>query len=194
MLNVLKELEKYKPIELESVVEWTATDLEFIFKEVKEAFEKSGKQQFKFSSRLEEMLDVLEEVKEQQEVQQNTQQQVKSIEIEKDEILQVVISICDQVEYMYRYALKEEQGPWKDQLSLQWRHMERILARLSIVIIDDISEPLDLNFHVVKELKNMPETENGKILEILKSGYMYKGKLLRKAQVSINKRENETNE
>ena len=194
MINVLNELRKYEPIELDNVLEWAPTDLEFIFKEVKEAFEKSGKQQFKFSRRLEEMLDVLEEVKQQQDVHRDAQQEIKSSEVEKVEILQGLISICDEVEYMYKYALKEEQGAWKDQLSLQWKRMEKILAQFAIMRIDDVSEPLDLKVHVVKEVKNLPEVGNVEILEILKSGYMYKGKLLRKAEISLNNKENDANE
>ena len=106
-------------------------------------------------------------------------------EEEKITLVQGLVSTLDQIEDTYRYAIKNEGSNWAKQLRLLW---ENIFNTLLLQGISRIENTLfDLRVHSAVQIKEDKRYKNGLVLDVLRCGYMYKSRPLRKAQVVVNK-------
>lgn len=64
----------------------------------------------------------------------------------------------------------------------------KVLSEEGVTVIDILNKPYDpVNAEVIEMV---PGKDDGIVVEILRKGYMYKGKLLRVAQVKVSKKTN----
>lgn len=190
MLDVTKEIKAYDVIDLEQKVTLPHQELLETITTFTNAFKRIGKDQFKFSQQLEEIFFLLEEEQEQnknyQKMEQKMEQTAKKGERDLEGLLQVLLTLADSLEDIYRYALSSEQPAWKEQMRLQWLKVEQQLEKCSITRIEGAGTLFAPQLHIAKEIKKYPGVPHGQILDLLRNGYMYKGKILRKAEVIVN--------
>jgi len=95
--------------------------------------------------------------------------------------------VRNDIEDAYRYAIKNEGSSWAEQLRLLWENIFNTLLLQGISRIEGENTLFDLRVHSAVQVKEDKRYKNGLVLEVLRCGYTYKSRLLRKAQVVVNK-------
>jgi molecular chaperone GrpE (heat shock protein) len=186
LLDVKKELHRYEEITLDNLVDIQQSELSATLNIFTKAFQRLGKEQFKATTEIENITEMLEEMSQNNKDNRELKNHVKSKDSEIERLVSGIISICDTFEDMYIFSEKSQDEEWKKQINLQWSNLNNIISLLGLTRIGKIGGIFKSEFHRAIEVKNQQEIPNGKIVEIIKSGYMYCGKLLRKADVIIN--------
>jgi molecular chaperone GrpE (heat shock protein) len=186
---VKEELYKYKEITLDNPIDIKQSELVATFNIFAKSFQRLGKQQFKSMTEIEEISEILEDMSQDNKCNKELKNNVKSKDSEIEKLLKGIISICDMFEDMHIFSEKSADEVWKKQISLQWSNLNNTISLLGLTRIGEIQVIFNPEFHRVIEVKNELESPNGEVVETIKSGYMYCGKLLRKADVIINNHE-----
>ena len=61
------------------------------------------------------------------------------------------------------------------------------MLELELLEIPAVGLLFNENYHDCVDIKNNPEKEDFEVLEVLRKGYVYKGKVIRAAEVIINR-------
>ncbi|NMB41153.1 MAG: nucleotide exchange factor GrpE [Firmicutes bacterium] len=180
MLDISKEIKEYGLIDLEQdPIDAGGNELQEIIGNFSKVFERLGKEQYKFSQQLEGVFSILES--EEDKLKPN------GVDQEVKRLLQVLLKLADSLEDVYRYALRSDQGAWRNQLSLQWEKVGRQMEVYGIRRIEGAGNAFDSRLHVAQEVKEYPGVSDGQILDIIKSGYLLGETIVRKAEVVVNR-------
>lgn len=198
MLNIKEELKNYKFIELEvekeDEREESYGELNDLLHMFTKTYEKMGKEQYKTANGVEEILDILEENNEKSKEEQDTIKELKEREQSKDSEIKVMLStligVADIFDYMNTFVLQKGSEILKTQFKLVEEQLVEKLSQSSITILGIEGVEFDTNLHKVIVVENYKDKPEGIILKVIRKGYMYKGELLRKAEIVINKRGN----
>ena len=195
MLDIKEELKNYEFIELDANLkenEESNDELNYLLNMFTKTFERIGKEQYKSASGIEEILDLLEE---NNESNSETYGIVKGLrekaQIKDNEIksmINTIISISDIFDYINGYALKSNNENLKDQFKLVSQQIGEKLAQNSITVIGLEDGEFDLRVHQPLSVEWHRDKPENVILQVVKKGYIYKGNVLRKAEIVINKK------
>lgn len=198
MLDIKDELKNYKVVKFEENSQEDEgqdnEEMRSLLNVFTKAYERIGKEQYKTSSGVEEILDILEENNEinneKQTVIKELKQEVEDRNNELKAILNTVTGMSDIFDYMNSYVLNSDNENLKAQFNLVQEQLLEKLSKVSITVLGTVNGEVDINIHQPIGTKWKEEKCEGTILEVVRKGYMYKGKLLRKAEIIINKNEN----
>ncbi len=187
MIDFQKELDKFDFMTFEP-------DFSRVYNETTAAVEaftaivkRFGKELNNTNIQLEELLSQYMEEKEKDKQITELRNTIAAAEEERLSLVQGLISTLDQLEHIYRYALKNEQGNWFEQLQLVWSNTSVNLLPLGLIRIEGENTLFDARLHAAVQVKEEINIQNGMILEVLRCGYMYQNQVLRKAHVVVNK-------
>ena len=199
MLDIKEELKNYKFIELghnSEENEENNEELSLLLNMFTKAYERIGKEQYKTANGIEEILDLLEESsesnKENQGIIRELRERVQGKDNEINAMINTVISISDIFDYINGFALKSGNENLIAQFKLVSEQLGEKLAQSSISILGIEGGEFDMSIHKAIEAEWQKDKSEGVILQVVRKGYMYKGNLLRKAEIIIN--QNESNE
>ncbi|MEW6242959.1 MAG: nucleotide exchange factor GrpE [Bacillota bacterium] len=108
-------------------------------------------------------------------------------EEEKLSLIEALLAALDRLEDIYRCAVQNECGSWSEQIKLLWDNTATDLLARGIFRIESEGSFFDARIHAAVQTVEERAKPNGTILEVLRCGYMYQSRLLRKAQVVVNK-------
>lgn len=184
MIDVQKEIEKYKPVELHPDIE-TDHEISALLMVFNKTIERIGKEQYKFIRQFDEIAEILEKNIMFEKLIDTAENKLSHQKTEISKLLSAVIEICDLTEDMYLYSLNSSNESFSNQVGLQWSMLQQALAKSGVMRIGSIGDIYDRQLHNVKEVRQDPGYVRGQVIEILKSGYGYKDKIIRKAEVII---------
>lgn len=104
-------------------------------------------------------------------------------------ILQKVLPIIDDLERALAHTqsnVSAEQNPWIEGFVLIQKNATKLFAELGIEEID-ASNAFDPELHEALVSVHVEDKETNQIVEVFRKGYLFKGKVLRHAQVSVAK-------
>ena len=185
MIDVAKELRGFvEDLHKDSLERFC--DIADVIGEFNKVLNKLGKEQYKYSHQLDEIMMFLEEQENYHKECVFLQQQNRMKDMEVKKLVAVLLSVLDSYEDLYRYALKYGDESWKEQMTMQWNRTGVILKQNGIVRIEGIGELFVPQLYAVEEIRRVPGIPNGQIVDIIRSGYMYNGEIIRKAKVVVN--------
>lgn len=195
MLDIEDELKNYKSVEFEENSndneDEDTEELKNILNIFTKAYERIGKEQYKTSNAIDEVLDMLEESSESSEeknaIIKGLKEQAADWENELKVMINTVTNMSDIFEYMNNYVLNSNNENLKAQFKLVQEQLIEKLAKASITVLGTANGEVDINIHQPIDTRWEEDKPEGVILEVVRKGYMYKGKLFRKAEVIINK-------
>lgn len=201
MLDIKDELKNYKLVEFEeNFQEYEDKDNE----EIKsllimftKAYERIGKEQYKTSNAVDDILDILEENNEiNNQINNERQNDIKELKEQADDInnelkvmLNTVIGMSDIFDYMNNYVLNSNNENLQAQFKLVQEQLVEKLAKASITVLGTVNGEVDINIHQPIGTRWQEDKQEGIILDVIRKGFIYKGKLLRKAEIIVNKNE-----
>mgnify|MGYP001239758220 CR=1 FL=1 len=118
-------------------------------------------------------------------VQRETAQSVEQAE---DRVFSEWLEVMDNFERALQ-NIKEEDSPWISGMQAIFKHMLYTLERHDITPIEAQDLTFDPNWHEAISMIQDPEKENDVIAQVVQTGYVRKGRLLRAARVVVIKNE-----
>lgn len=187
MIDFQKELDKFDFMTLEPEFSRVYNETTAVVEAFTAIVKRIGKELHNTNIQLEELLLQCMEDKEKEKQIIELRNTIAATEEERLSLVQGLISMLDQLEHIYRYALKNEQGNWSEQLQLVWSNTSANLLPLGLIRIEGENTLFDARLHAAVQVKEEINLQNGMILEVLRCGYMYQTNVLRKAHVVVNK-------
>ena len=120
-------------------------------------------------------------------VQRETAQSVEQAE---DRVFSEWLEVMDNFERALQ-NIKEEDSPWISGMQAIFKHMLYTLERHDITPVEAQGLTFDPNWHEAISMIQDPEKENDVIAQVVQTGYVRKGRLLRAARVVVIKNEDE---
>jgi len=148
-----------------------------------------GQEMNQANLQLEELMDGYQDEHKKDKIITNQQETIAGLENDKLSLVQGLINVVDQIEALYRYTLENESANRLEQIKLLWKKIVAELAKLGISVIEDIGIPFDNSLHAAVEIKANHHYQNRAILDVVRCGYLYQARVIRKAQVVVNKLE-----
>ncbi|WP_368490555.1 nucleotide exchange factor GrpE [Clostridium sp. BJN0013] len=183
MIDITKELQQYN---LEDIDVCFESDISELLSAFNKTFEKIGKQQYKSTADIEEILEIIDEIKEDNESLKSLRNNVKSTDEENKTLIKTLIEVADLFEDIYVYSRKSSNEALREQMNLQWNNLEQILLTCGLKRFGKKEDVFNSRLHIPKETRENRDINQIQILEIIKSGYIYKGEMIRKAEVVVN--------
>lgn len=118
-------------------------------------------------------------------VQRETAQSVEQAE---DRVFSEWLEVMDNFERALQ-NIKEEDSPWISGMQAIFKHMLYTLERHDITPVEAQGLIFDPNWHEAISMIQDPEKENDVIAQVVQTGYVRKGRLLRAARVVVIKNE-----
>jgi molecular chaperone GrpE (heat shock protein) len=110
-------------------------------------------------------------------------------------LIDALVELTDTVADFYFFTAKDEDTPLYEQARMMWNRAKSAAEAAGLRVIDAGNEPFDFRFHSAESVEQDLAAPDGYVIKTLKSGYIYKDEVLRRAAVIINKIEkNETSE
>lgn len=188
MIDVNREISKYHPIYMnkKEVEDSAGHAIGMILKTVTDEIQKFEKRQFMTVQKIEEIFAIIEDEKELTGALRECKKMLQTVEEEKQCIIQGVITLGDALEDIYRYALRTEEESWKQQLEVVWGKTGERLSLFGISRIEGKGQMFMPEFQVAQKVENHPDLPHGQVIDVLRAGYLYRGVLIRKAEVVVN--------
>ena len=187
MIDFDKELRKFQFLDLDEEFIDLQNESFVMIKAFEKTLNRFGKEQGKTNLQLEELTGQMEEELDNNTDKEQLKKELSLVEDEKWNLVNGFISILDQIEDLYRFSAKSSEESWSKQHELLWNNISNELLSIGIMKIEGENAQFNRNLQIPVEVRSAPEYEEGIVLEVLRSGYVYKTNVLRKAKVVVNK-------
>ncbi|KJS18691.1 MAG: hypothetical protein VR72_21855 [Clostridiaceae bacterium BRH_c20a] len=187
MIDFRKELAKFDFVTVDDDFARYNNETTQVIEVFNSTFKRIGKELNNTNFQLEEVLMHYMEEKEKDQYIAEQKKAITACEEEKLLLVQGFMATLDQLEDIYRYSLNNKQDNWFEQIQLLWKNISSNLLLQGITRIEGENTLFDSRIHSAVQIKEDIKVSDGVILEVLRCGYMYHSRLLRKAQVVVNK-------
>ena len=102
-------------------------------------------------------------------------------------LVDALVMLIDIIEDFYCFASAEADSPLAEQSMMMWNTALSAAETAGIEIITAAFEPFDFNRHTAESTEQDGRAPNGYVIKTLKCGYIYKGEIVRRATVVVNK-------
>lgn len=185
MIDVKIELEKYKPLGVDENIKYDdeISNLLYCFNKT---VERIGKDQYRTLKHTDDIMEAMEEKRGFERLIEDMKNKINSMKAEEDGLLAVIMEVCDLTENMYIFSVRSQDLNLRNQMELQLKSLQQSLLKCGIIRFGNTGDIFDRQLHAVEEIRESPDFSDGQILEVIKSGYMHKNCLLKKAEVVIS--------
>ncbi|MGG5460274.1 nucleotide exchange factor GrpE [Clostridium sp. B9] len=111
----------------------------------------------------------------------------RELEIREKRFVKSIISILDNIKYIYDFSLKSNNEVLNEAMLRLFNIVKKTIINVDILIIDGKENFFDENLHECVGTIWDKDRQDYEITEVLKLGYIYKGKVEREAQVVVVK-------
>lgn len=153
-----------------------------LFNSIDQKLQKQNKLQQKTCLSIEDLVEQVEKMTE-------NESQIKDLEQENKMLIKTLMTSYDLFSEIILGANDSSGEAWYQQIVLQSKRLAKMLQEVGITLIHSQNDKLDLLYHKVIDCEYDALKEDNQIIRYIKVGYIYKGKVVRKAEVIINKRE-----
>ena len=131
--------------------------------------------------------DLLEEWSERTVLEDELRTQLREGEEEEQHLLQLFEAYQEQFHNLQRFARGRDEA-WTAQIAMMERSLEHYRQACGISLIGECGTEVDYDMHeVIEAIETAQPDQDRKIADVYRGGYLYKGKIKRKAQVAAYK-------
>ena len=113
--------------------------------------------------------------------------EIKELKKTEKLFLTNIIRILDELERLKEYGDTSGNEKLSKTLERNFKAIKKYMLELEILEIPTVGLLFNENYHDCVDIKSDLEKENFEVLEVLKKGYVYKGNVVRAAEVVINR-------
>ncbi len=120
------------------------------------------------------------------------QKERQEITLRANELLFLnILNVLDNFELGIKSAenLSESDKTFFEGIEMTYHELKRILSEHGLNVIDALGKPFDPLYHEAISTEHVEDKPDNIILSVLRDGYMFHGKLIRPAMVTVNKKE-----
>jgi molecular chaperone GrpE (heat shock protein) len=180
MLNFEAELEKLLSRETGALPRYEFAELAAAGREI---LAELNKKQNDVSLQIEEIYDLVKE-------QEELRQAAKAEQSRANQLVLAAVGLCDLLEDFCAYAKRGGGEEFVRQAELLWETSGGILAAREVLRFGEEGQSLDPRIHTVQASAESPLPRE-QVVEVLRSGYAYRGALVRKAVVVVSRGQEE---
>lgn len=129
--------------------------------------------------------DLLDEWNEKESEENSVKEQIQEYKNNERHLLELFEVYEEQFFSIKRFAINTKEEAFTEQLSLMKKNLEHYQKLCGITIIEQCGVEVDYDLHEVLEVIDTHDPSKDKIIaDIYRYGYLYKGKVMKKAQVA----------
>ena len=160
------------------------SDIRKMLEEMKQ--EQTDMQKF-LRKRMETLDDFLDELQEEKEIEAE-KEQTENIAADREKKLCQLIGIYSEQLHTLEEILSEKEG-WKEQFFMMKQKRNPFCGLAQIQETGNVGEVFDYRLHEIIETKETDqENQEGVIAKVYVPGFMYRGEIIKKAQVCVYKK------
>ena len=192
MIDFEKELQRFHFLDIDMDSNIPDNEAAYAVEAFNAVLKRIAREQSNANAQLEELTALIDGEMEKNRDAEVLKERIYACENENLALVKGFIEILDQIENLYRYISTNEYGNRAAQIRLMWDNICNSLTALGIIRIDGLNTVFNPLIHDAKALRDEPGVQDGMILEVLRCGYIYKSILLRKSEVVVNKKGEES--
>ncbi len=181
----LKEYYKKKTLEYDKNVNEFGGSIISIFEELKNIQKKSVMQGVMKDEQVQSIYRQKLADLESKEIKDNNE--IKELKKTEKLFLRNIIKILDELERLKEYGDTSGNEKLSKTLERNFKAIKKYMLELELLEIPTVGLLFNENYHDCVDIKNDSEKEDFEVLEVLRKGYVYKGKVIRAAEVIINR-------
>ena len=174
----LKEYYKKKTLEYDENVNELGGSIISIFEDLKNIQKKSVMQGVMKDEQVQSIYRQKLADLESKEIKDNNE--IKELKKTEKLFLKNIIKILDELERLKEYG--DTSGNERN-----FKAIKKYMLELELLEIPTVGLLFNENYHDCVDIKNDSEKDDFEVLEVLRKGYVYKGKVIRAAEVIINR-------
>lgn len=113
--------------------------------------------------------------------------EIKELKKTEKLFLKNIIKILDELERLKEYGDTSGNEKLSKTLERNFKAIKKYMLELELLEIPTVGLLFNENYHDCVDIKNDSEKDDFEVLEVLRKGYVYKGKVIRAAEVIINR-------
>ncbi|MBS6601209.1 MAG: nucleotide exchange factor GrpE [Clostridium sp.] len=181
----LKEYYKKKTLEYDENVNELGGSIISIFEDLKNIQKKSVMQGVMKDEQVQSIYRQKLADLESKEIKDNNE--IKELKKTEKLFLKNIIKILDELERLKEYGDTSGNEKLSKTLERNFKAIKKYMLELELLEIPTVGLLFNENYHDCVDIKNDSEKDDFEVLEVLRKGYVYKGKVIRAAEVIINR-------
>lgn len=181
----LKEYYKKKTLEYDENVNELGGSIISIFEDLKNIQKKSVMQGVMKDEQVQSIYRQKLADLESKEIKDNNE--IKELRKTEKLFLKNIIKILDELERLKEYGDTSGNEKLSKTLERNFKAIKKYMLELELLEIPTVGLLFNENYHDCVDIKNDSEKDDFEVLEVLRKGYVYKGKVIRAAEVIINR-------
>lgn len=181
----LKEYYKKKTLEYDENVNELRGSIISIFEDLKNIQKKSVMQGVMKDEQVQSIYRQKLADLESKEIKDNNE--IKELKKTEKLFLKNIIKILDELERLKEYGDTSGNEKLSKTLERNFKAIKKYMLELELLEIPTVGLLFNENYHDCVDIKNDSEKDDFEVLEVLRKGYVYKGKVIRAAEVIINR-------
>ena len=181
----LKEYYKKKTLEYDENVNELGVSIISIFEDLKNIQKKSVMQGVMKDEQVQSIYRQKLADLESKEIKDNNE--IKELKKTEKLFLKNIIKILDELERLKEYGDTSGNEKLSKTLERNFKAIKKYMLELELLEIPTVGLLFNENYHDCVDIKNDSEKDDFEVLEVLRKGYVYKGKVIRAAEVIINR-------
>lgn len=181
----LKEYYKKKTLEYDENVNELRGSIISIFEDLKNIQKKSVMQGVMKDEQVQSIYRQKLADLESKEIKDNNE--IKELKKTEKLFLKNIIRILDELERLKEYGDTSGNEKLSKTLERNFKAIKKYMLELELLEIPTVGLLFNENYHDCVDIKNDSEKDDFEVLEVLRKGYVYKGKVIRAAEVIINR-------
>ncbi len=181
----LKEYYKKKTLEYDENVNELGGSIISIFEDLKNIQKKSVMQGVMKDEQVQSIYRQKLADLESKEIKDNNE--IKELKKTEKLFLKNIIRILDELERLKEYGDTSGNEKLSKTLERNFKAIKKYMLELELLEIPTVGLLFNENYHDCVDIKNDSEKDDFEVLEVLRKGYVYKGKVIRAAEVIINR-------
>ena len=181
----LKEYYKKKTLEYDENVNELGGSIISIFEDLKNIQKKSVMQGVMKDEQVQSIYRQKLADLESKEIKDNNE--IKELKKTEKLFLKNIIKILDELERLKEYGDTSGNEKLSKTLERNFKAIKKYMLELELLEISTVGLLFNENYHDCVDIKNDSEKDDFEVLEVLRKGYVYKGKVIRAAEVIINR-------
>lgn len=117
---------------------------------------------------------------------------IERLKAARDTLLQALIGAADLIEDYYIYAEAHGDASMREQAALMWHTQCKKMTAAGLIRIADEDTPVDPSLNHIEGITHRADLPEGWITGVIKSGYRYKERVIRRSSVVVNKQQHVT--
>ena len=181
----LKEYYKKKTLEYDENVNELGGSIISIFEDLKNIQKKSVMQGVMKDEQVQSIYRQKLADLESKEIKDNNE--IKELKKTEKLFLKNIIRILDELERLKEYGDTSGNEKLSKTLERNFKAIKKYMLELELLEIPTVGLLFNENYHDCVDIKNDSEKDDFEVLEVLRKGYVYKGNVIRAAEVIINR-------